>query len=323
MKHAPVLAALLLFLASCSPSEDGVIECGTGRCDAFDTDGCAGPGCDDLEAAEFDFIVVGSGAGGATVAARLANSGHRVLVLEAGVDAGGSPKYQIPAFHALASEEPGLGWSYFVDHYDDPILASKDSKMTSKGILYPRGGTLGGSTAVNAMIAVLPKPSDWNRLADLTNDTSFASRSMHAYEQRLREWLPMEPPPFAGLLADVFEPELGLTAIDNLIDIIEATFIEVVNDGHGPGDWDFNLLDPFRKLGKIADFVRINVNDELREGNAEGAFSFPQTIEEGRRHSAREHLLAALATGNLTIKTQALVSRVVFENASDTGGCAG
>ncbi|MBB3953731.1 NAD(P)-binding protein [Novosphingobium sediminicola] len=34
----------------------------------------------------FDYIVVGSGAGGGTLAARLAEGGARVLVLEAGSD---------------------------------------------------------------------------------------------------------------------------------------------------------------------------------------------------------------------------------------------
>ena len=67
---------------------------------------------------DYEYIVVGSGAGGGTVAARLAENGKKVLVLEAGGDPlqmkGGhvpspeknslSEDYQVPCFHGLASE---------------------------------------------------------------------------------------------------------------------------------------------------------------------------------------------------------------------------
>ena len=115
-----------------------------------------------------------------------------------------------------------MAWHYFVEHYSDPLVASRDSKMTPKGILYPRGGTLGGSTAINAMISVLPKPNDWAEIAALTNDSSYSPSSMTRQEDTLREWLPMEPPPFTGLIADIFEPELSIAAIDNLLNIIDA-----------------------------------------------------------------------------------------------------
>ena len=66
-----------------------------------------------------DFVVVGSGAGGATVAARLVEAGFSVLVLEAGGDPS-SAAYDIPAFHPVATEHEGMRWDFFVHHYSDP-----------------------------------------------------------------------------------------------------------------------------------------------------------------------------------------------------------
>src|SRR6266496_6106451 len=81
--------------------------------------------------ATYEYVVIGSGAGGGTVAARLAEGGHSVLVLEAGGDprklTGGDPiepganrlphDYDIPAFHGFASENQAMKWDFFVRHY--------------------------------------------------------------------------------------------------------------------------------------------------------------------------------------------------------------
>jgi choline dehydrogenase len=85
----------------------------------------------------FDFIVVGSGAGGGVLASRLArnNKNLKVLLIEAGGDPRTNVYYRVPGFHALATERPELRWDYFVEHFTDPALAHKDEKYeVGKGI---------------------------------------------------------------------------------------------------------------------------------------------------------------------------------------------
>src|SRR5438270_13666902 len=134
----------------------------------------------------FDYIVVGSGAGGGPLAANLARRGMRVLLLEAGGDSGNF-HYQVPCFHGLASEDPAYSWDFFVRHYEDDGRQQLDPKYdpTRDGVFYPRAGTLGGCTAHNAMITVYPYDSDWDRIAEATGDASWSSTRMRGYFERL------------------------------------------------------------------------------------------------------------------------------------------
>src|SRR5258708_12174773 len=107
--------------------------------------------------ADFEYIVVGSGAGGGPLAANLARAGHSVLLLEAGGEDEGDT-YSVPAFHAMASEDPLMSWNYFVRHYEEDDRQRRDDKFlpARDGVLYPRSATLGGCTPHNAFITVYP-----------------------------------------------------------------------------------------------------------------------------------------------------------------------
>src|SRR5215510_2366304 len=134
------------------------------------------------ERPEFDYIVIGSGAGGGPVAANLAKAGFRVGLIEAG-QSPESDAYSVPAFHGFASEDPDTSWAFFVRHYESRERSRRDWKFRDgkDGVFYPRAGTLGGCTAHHAMITVYGHASDWDHIADLTGDASWRADRMRAY----------------------------------------------------------------------------------------------------------------------------------------------
>ena len=79
---------------------------------------------------EYEYIVVGSGAGGGPLAANLAKAGHKVLLLEAGGDDGGY-NYEVPAFNLFASEDDAMSWKFYVRHYANEEQQKKDSKFVA------------------------------------------------------------------------------------------------------------------------------------------------------------------------------------------------
>lgn len=112
--------------------------------------------------AEYEYVVVGSGASGGTVAPRLALK--------------------------------------FREEHDGERV---------DGVLYPRGGCLGGCCAHNAHITVYPHNEDWDFVARLTGDSSWsATREM------------TEPLKKQGLIAEEELPGDGVRTDDELADFV-------------------------------------------------------------------------------------------------------
>lgn len=246
----------------------------------------------------YDVIVVGSGAGGGPLAARLARAGKKVLLVEAGEDVGDRTHYRVPAMHALSTEDPALAWWYFVKHATDASVDATDSKITKEGILYPRGSALGGSTAVNAMVTVLPSPSDWDGLAMRTGDRSFRAARMEAYEARVREWLSVSLP----------DPSLALgdTKLSALLRGAAASAASLGDDVQAPA---------VDTASGLATLLGHDVNEALRRGEATGLFRLPLATKDGARNGPRELLLRTVAEGHpLTIRTGTFVTRVLWSD---------
>jgi choline dehydrogenase len=285
---------------------------------------------------EWDYVVVGSGAGGGTLAARLAEKGMRVFLIEAGVDPVETPAerlpddYAVPGFHAFACENPAMSWNFHVQHYKDPARQALDPKYDAAhgGVLYPRAAALGGCTAHNAMIFMLPHDSDWNHIAELTGDHSWRARSMRRFAKRLEGchysplwralrhlgidptghgwdgWLRTEK---AIPLHDLGDPEIAQLVAGTTFAFASSLRHPIASAWHwlrGAGDPNARFPRPWSR------------------GSFQGLCYTPLSTAHHRRIGARERLRDVKKTHPdlLHIETDALATRVLFDEDGAASG---
>ncbi|HEX7759757.1 MAG TPA: GMC family oxidoreductase N-terminal domain-containing protein [Caulobacteraceae bacterium] len=224
--------------------------------------------------ADYDYLIVGAGAAGCVLAYRLSEDPSvRVALIEAGPK-DKHPFIFMPKGLAKVMQDPSHLWVY----------ASAPEEGTA-GVpeVWVRGRVLGGSSSVNGMMYVRGQPSDFDALAEGASDDWSWKHIGAAYEALEGHELGAAPTRGRGGPLKVSLPTLR----DRLSEAMIAAGARL--------GWP----------------VKTDINEP---DDGEGIGYAPRTIYRGRRQSAAEAFLKPAARrANLTVITDAVVDKVVFE----------
>lgn len=229
---------------------------------------------------EFDYIVVGGGAGGCAVAGRLSEDPTvSVCVLEAG-KGDDQTLIKVPFCTALMLPTSINNWAF---------STVPQAGLNGRRGYMPRGKALGGSTSINAMVYTRGHPWDYDHWASLGND-GWSWKDVLPYFRKSEH-----NEDFDGALHGRDGP-LNVARLRSM-NPFQEIYLEAARQT------GFRLIDDF--------------NGADQEGI--GIYQVMQKNGE-RWNAARAYLAPHLATRhNLTVITQARARRILFSGRRATG----
>ncbi len=234
--------------------------------------------------AEYDYIIVGAGSAGCTLAYRLgADPALKILVLEAG-GRDRSPILQVPLTWGLILKHRLYDWGYF---------SEPEPNLDGRRIECARGKLLGGSSSINGMAYARGAPEDYDFWAHGLALKGWSHAEVLPYFKRSESWSGGE---------------------------------SAWRGGHGPLsvqllDYPDPLLGAFLAATDACGYARTS---DYNSGALEGFGPMQVNLRRGKRWSAASAFLRpAIARGNVTVRTGALVHRVTLESRGDRSRAVG
>ena len=229
-----------------------------------------------------DYVIIGSGSAGSTIAYRLAEAGKRVIVIEqGGSDAG--PFIQMPA---------ALSYPMNMGIYDWGYQSEPEPHLGGRQLATPRGKVIGGSSSINGMVYVRGHAKDYDTW-EAMGAQGWSYADVLPYFQRMETWHGAED---AGR-DDGFRGKNGPLHISR-------------------GPRKNPLFNAFIKAGQQAGYP---ATADYNGAQQEGFGAMEATIYKGRRWSAANaYLRPAMKSGRVEL-VRAFANRVVIENGRAVG----